>query len=220
MCSIIGSKTRSSLIELIKLNQFRGNFSYSLTLYNIKQNKVVKQIKNFGEFDFKIIPEIDHCDIYYIAHVQSPTGGLIKDENRIHPSIIKNNMLWHNGILKESEILRLKEKFKSDLTWDTALLHKYIYESGLQDLSNIDGSFGCIYLTDSINMFTTDTINLYMNDKLSISSVKFHNSMRIPPNTVFSINFKKNALVIITTFSSKSNPYYITDDENNQEENN
>ena len=49
----------------------------------------------------KIIENLNYENVYYIGHQQSPTGGLIKDYERIHPSILNDDCntsyLYHNG---------------------------------------------------------------------------------------------------------------------------
>lgn len=212
MCSIICSFSKSKLIELIELNQYRGNFSYSISIFD-NNDGVIYSYKDFGKFDFNQIPNKMPLQ-YYVAHVQSPTGGLVKEYNRIHPSYIpeSDSYLWHNGIIKKNNIKTLQQKLSCDNEWDTALLHEDLDIEEFKGLNDIDGSFGCIYVqnkTTTLYAFTSDIITLFIDDEFNISSVRFENSKRITPNIVYEADIILRKLNQYSKFRTKSSPYYF-----------
>jgi len=215
MCSIIGSVNFSVLTDLINKNQFRGTFSFSLTLFDFVNKIICSQTRQFGEFDLKdeetddIIGDMfEECrkvdGLYYIAHVQAPTGGLVEDVRRIHPSTLDSDCkprivygishLYHNGILKEDTIKFLQQELNSDSTWDTELLHQAIRKYGFSILSKLDGSFGCLMIWDGvIYIFTNELVTLYMNNNFDLSSVKINDQYeRIQPNIVYMLNLDED----------------------------
>lgn len=224
MCSIIGSFNLDSFLKLLKYNQSRGNFSYSLTVLELFENNctVSQTYKSFGEFDESLLTKIkipQHP--YFIGHVQAPTGGLIKDFNRIHPSVNEqenpHTYLWHNGILKDPTIQVIKDRYQlydNEWNWDTKLLHKSLDEESVEILSELEGSFGCIWIVEpKLYLFTNDLVNLYIDDKLNISSLPFQGSNKIYPNVVFQMNFINSKIEEIHNFKTKNTPYYFSDNE-------
>lgn len=210
MCSIIGSFDLIKFKELIKINQYRGSFAYSYSSFDPKIG-ILNTIKDFGEFDINIINKITQS--YTIGHIQAPTGGLIKDVKRIHPSRIKNSYLFHNGILKKTYIEKLQNKFRTNNNWDTYLLHKELIASGFEKLNNIDGSFGCVYIVNNnIYLFANDLINLFIDDEVNISSVKFNKSTKLPSNCVFKLDLLNKTYTDIYQFKTYNNPYYISEE--------
>lgn len=216
MCSIVLSYNRNKFIELMEYNQKRGNFSFSVAEFN--QIEGIRSIyKDFGLFDKKVVSDRDNNDSLFIGHVQAPTGGLIQDINRIHPSVIgepiPHSWMWHNGILKETEIINLQNHLMfEDESWDTKLLHNIISIGGFKELNDIDGSFGCILINRypisyKIYLFTNAIISMYIDDEFNISSTEFPGSEKIEPNLVYDITYGE--LRPITAFESKSSPYYF-----------
>lgn len=211
MCSIICSFKSEKFKELVKINQYRGSFSHSLTQWNIDKKEFKILQRDFGPFNNNILPNDSSLSTFYIGHVQMPTGGLSKDLERIHPSTIAYNnqisLLYHNGILKENQMKYHSLKYKP---WDTHELHQILRGNKFNSLSKVDGSFGCIYIHNKqVMVFTTTTITLFVDNVLNISSVKFENSKRIKPNVVWLIDFDNFKLKKIATFNSKSDPYYL-----------
>lgn len=195
MCSIYISKYLDDFISLRDFCDFRGNFSYSVmtvkdNLFTL--NKSFNKINNIVESDF------------YIGHSQAPTSGMIKDENRIHPCNDNNSYLYHNGIIKKSFL----EKYSSE-KWDTKVLFNLLQDFGFDILSEIDGSFACVYIRDSnIYIFRNKLCTLYYNEN-NICSVKYNNTYNIVPDgKVFIFN---NFLLEETgiSFTTKNNPYEL-----------
>ena len=196
MCSIVGSFDKDSFENLVDLNQFRGNFSYSFSIYDINEKRVKEQTKGFGQFDKSLIKNaISKPHIYYIGHLQAPTGGLLKDENRIHPTIIGNSMLWHNGILTPRGIKYLQKNLSTDEIFDTKLLHQAILSSEyIKLLSNTEGLFSCLFYDRDLYVFRTKHGKLFIDNNMSISSERFDNSKCINYDTFYHLDFKNMKL--------------------------
>lgn len=202
LCSIIGSFSKDKIRELVKLNQHRGNFSFSVYSDMFW--------KNFGEFDETYLNEVKDGN-YIFVHLQAPTGGLVKETSRIHPIVFNNNLLWHNGIITESGIEFLQEQTNSKETFDTYLLVKAlaIYDSSI--LSEIEGLFSCVWknANDEYFVFRSKHGKLYVDDELSISSERFENSKCINSDTVYKIDWEQKRLVTIGWFKTKSFNFII-----------
>jgi len=195
MCSIYITDNKSDFFNLRDSCDSRGNFSYSV-MYE-KENSF------HVEKSFNKINDLKESGIY-IGHSQAPTNGMIKDINRIHPCDKNNSYLYHNGILKKSFI----EKY-SDEKWDTKVLFDLLEKYNFSILSDIDGSFACIYIKENnIYIFRNKLCNLYYNGK-NICSIKYDESYNIIPDGIV-YNFKDFKLKETGfIFSTKNNPYKI-----------
>lgn len=194
MCSIIGSFNKEKVKELVKLNQHRGNFSYSISVYNVCENKIIYSYKDFGEFNVNKFNSILHTpNNYYICHIQAPTGGMLKDYNRIHPVKYNNTYLWHNGILK----------LKDRTLFDTKYLTNILSKKGFNGLSDIEGLFSCVYYNKGLYMFRTKHGKLYIDKDMNVSSEKFENSKCINFDTVYKVNLKNKEVIIVNEFKTK-----------------
>jgi glutamine phosphoribosylpyrophosphate amidotransferase len=194
MCSLIGSFSAEKFKELIDINQFRGTFSYSY--FNTNTAKIQK---DFGAYNYSIV----EFDGFKIGHVQAPTGGLIKDTNRIHPTEIHSSLLWHNGIITSRGIKFLQELTNSTETFDTLLLHKAIHQEGFKILSKIEGLFTCVfYFENNYYVFRSKHGKLYVDDDLNFSSEKFENSKCINFDTVYMLDFNEKKLIICDSFET------------------
>lgn len=202
MCSIIGSFSKDKIKELVALNQHRGNFSYSISLIDTNTNEIKEQVKEFTEFDFEIL---DKCyeskEIYYLCHVQAPTGGLVKEFNRIHPTQHDGTWMWHNGIIKPRGIKDLQKHLETDITFDTQLLHESLNTQF--SLSDVEGLFACAYLTeDGLFLFRSKHAKLYIDEDLNISSEQFDGSKCINFDTIYKVNFN-DFLTKVGEFTTK-----------------
>ena len=187
MCSIIAGYEPNKLKELIELNQFRGNFSYSRTELDIRVGEIISQVKNFGSFNYETLDKDDNYS-YKICHVQAPTGGMLEDVSRIHPTVSDNSMLWHNGLLTPKGIRFLQKKLNTTEMFDTKLLHMAIDKFDFDILSEIEGLFSCLYIYDGqIYIFRTKHGKLFIDDDMNISSERFENSRCINSNTVYAL---------------------------------
>jgi len=178
---------KKNLQGLVDLNQYRGNFSYSYSVLN--EHLDIK--KDFGDF-----PEVDQLpgdeDSWCIGHVQAPTGGLLKDRTRIHPTQSQNTYLYHNGIITPRGIEFMQADLNTDETFDTLLLHQMIDKHGFNILSDIEGGFGCVYITpNGMFIFRTRHITLFIS-KTGISSERGTDMLCINPDVVYKINLDKD----------------------------
>lgn len=200
MCSIIGSFSKKKITELVEVNQHRGKFAYSILAYNTMNNKIFQIYKDFGVFSLDNIKEMPN--IYYICHLQSPTGGIEIDVNRTHPTMYNDTYLFHNGILKQRAIDKLQFTYNTNITFDTKLLHMSL--TSWNNLNDIEGLFACLYIkNENINIFRSKHSKLYIDKDLNISSEKFPDSKCINYDTIYKLNFKNNNLIAIDTFKTK-----------------
>jgi hypothetical protein len=168
-------------------------------------------IRGFGSFNIYLSIR----EGYKICHVQAPTTEA-RDESNIHPAEINGRRLWHNGIVKDFDVKRLQEKHSTNEAWDTKLiLLELLEDNWLENLSEINGSFACIFQeNDVIYVFRNEISPLFYDSDLNISSVRFEGSNSLPPNRVFILDLKNRALVDPGfEFSTKENPYYFGDEQ-------
>ena len=196
MCSIIGTTDKDQLIELYDLNAYRGQLTFSLAGFN-KDCKLLHIEKHQGKISKEFIEEFPDC-YYYVGHQQAPTT----EHSNIHPAEINNSLLWHNGIVKQRGF---------DVNqWDTQWILSNIEHSGLEFLSEIDGTFACVlYRDENLYIFRNEISPLFVSDSLSISSTKTNNLHSLAPNTLFKINLHRMVLEEEFKFSTKDNPYYF-----------
>jgi hypothetical protein len=199
----MASFSKSKIIELVEINQHRGNFSYSISIYNIKTKQLNNIIKDLGVFDINMIPDnLDPSD-YIICHVQAPTGGILKDTDRIHPTKINDTYLYHNGIIKPQGQRYITNNFDIDIAtnFDTYLLHSVLPD--YKKLSEIEGLFACLYVNNTIKLFRTRHAKLYIDDDMSISSEEFKDSKCINYDTIYELNLEDKKLLEIDEFKTK-----------------
>lgn len=206
MCSIVASFDKNKFIELMKLNSYRGNFSYSVLCFNYVEKKIISIYKSFGIFDENILKNIEDGDIYFIGHQQSPTGGLIKDEKRIHPSIINNSYLYHNGMLKNNFL----QKYDYNNKWDTELLHKLINDD-IKNLNLIEGSYSCLYIKENgdILLFRNQLSPLYIDKNLNISSTVFESSNMTEYNVIYRLDFNNKNIIEVNKINNNECIYFL-----------
>lgn len=174
MCSIFGSYNKDEFIKLSKLNSHRGQHSFSIASYD---TELLMIEKDFGEF----IPPIDDEDGLYIGHIQAPTTQQ-RDMSSVHPSVVDDTFLWHNGIIKETQL----KKWNCEGRWDTECLHKFI-QFDLTRLSEVDGSFACLLYSDKkLYLFRNDNCPMFVKDS-TFSSVKFDGSESIDAGVVYQL---------------------------------
>jgi len=178
MCSIFGSYDVAEFNELANLNSHRGQHSFSTATYDGEVLDVIE--KSLGKFKSQ---ELDTGNLY-IGHVQSPTTNA-RSITSVHPSVIDDTLLWHNGIIKEKQL----RKWNYHSKWDTACLHKYI-SSGLDKLGDVDGSFACVYYKEGkLYIWRNENCPMFVNGS-SFSSVKFKNAVRIEADIVYKLDGK------------------------------
>ncbi len=201
MCGIFCGKNQI-LHELYQLNSYRGNYSYSV----FNQLSGIK--KGLGKPD----SELFDTGYYSVCHVQAPTTEISNSTSNIHPAVYNGMFLWHNGIIKDFEVARLQTKYNTTETWDTALLLRELDSNDfLENLSDLNGSFACILVDGSdYFVFRNEISPLFYDSNLNISSVKFPNSIPVPANNFFMLDFELLELVDLDMkFETKENPYFF-----------
>ena len=203
MCSIFGSFDFEIIKSLSKLNSYRGSHSYSYSIIDSDFNITVS--RGFGALPLDDINPPDNS--YILCHQQAPTTEA-KDEKSIHPSYLKDEYLWHNGILKEKTISELQKELDDYSEWDTHLLLKLLQNN--ISLDNIDGSFSCVYYKNKkLFLFRNSISPLFIDHDMNISSTKFNNSFQTPENSIIEFNPFAKTTDIIKYFNNISSPYYF-----------
>lgn len=207
MCAIVGSFDKDKLIELIDLNSKRGSFSYSFCVVDTNYNVLFSK-KDFGLFDTSLLEHNYGSNMYYIAHIQAPTGGLIQDVNRIHPAILGNQRLWHNGIIKDYYVKKMMLKYDSINEWDTLFILAELEDN----IADMDGTFSCLLLDDSksLTLFRNADSPMFIDEFLNISSTKFKDSYSTQPYSFIDIDLKNKNNKITKEWTAKhSSPYFF-----------
>jgi len=215
MCAIVGSFDKDKLIELIELNSYRGSHSYSISIYSRDMLFSVK--KEIGKINYNDIFLIEGQ--YGIVHIQAPTTEA-KDEVNIHPARFRLSdryykwpALWHNGIIKSSHVKKMQVKYGIDTDWDTELLLRAYIEEGARGLSEIDGSFSCLYYDRAcLFLFRNDISPMFYDKDLNISSTMFKESISTPANRILKLDLQSRALYNIGEFKTVENPYFFADE--------
>lgn len=204
MCSIVGSKSKERLAELAQLNEYRGTHSHSIFVFD-EENDLIYSHRGFGKL---VVSDHVAKGAYYVAHQQAPTTDA-SSKDSIHPAQIDTSLLWHNGIIKENDVVRLQQLYETDEKWDTKLLLNHYLDSG--NLSDIDGTFACLLWLDyEFRIFRNEISPLFCNDKGDISSTKFDGSQPIPPNKVLTFRPQSNNMFeVMSEFTTKENPYFF-----------
>lgn len=202
MCSIIGSFDRDKVIELCELNAYRGQYTHSVNYFDVARGTLTVHRRE-GAVDYSTIniPQGNYC----IVHMQAPTT---ENTGAVHPAYYEGSYLWHNGILKQKEVDRLKVTLQEIASWDTYLLLK-AYISG-HDMGTIDGSFSCLlYEESSLVLFRNELSPMFIDENMTISSTKFAGAVSTNPNVFLSLNLKKKTVQAGKTFKTAENPYFF-----------
>ena len=204
MCGIFCSFNVDTFNELAILNQYRGNVNHSISGLTLPSTNML-YVNRFNE-PYNPVTDLNGAD-YLIGHIQAPTGQYENGTN-IHPTVCEDELLWHNGILKEFEIERLQIKHNTMVNWDSFLLLKEISQN-VENLSTIDGSFAGLFYSNEKELFIFRNVlaPLYYDVDLNISSTKFKNSVLLTPNIVFKVCFKSMCFIQTKLFETKNNPY-------------
>ena len=207
MCAIFGSFNFNRFNELAVQNSYRGQHSFSISTFDPTTGELDVKRKLTGPFDSSNM-SIEK-GVYWIGHIQAPTTDG-KSSDYIHPSVIDDSYLWHNGIIKEDCIKYMQAVLGENTPWDTKLLHEW-FESGL-DLSDVDGTFSClVHRKRLLYLFRNEISPMFYDEKLNISSVRFDESARTPANAVLKMDFDQMYLHHSESFTTKENPYYFKD---------
>lgn len=205
MCGIALSTDTKELQHLTQLNTPRGTRLSSITYVNLERNLTNIDFKGYGQIDpFRLnIP----TGCIGITHQAAPTGC---NEPEIHPAEAHDQYLWHNGLIKQSEIKRLQFNTNVMSEWDTRLLLESLVETGIPP--EIEGSFACIWLhNDRLYTFRNNIAPLYYGAR-SISSMAFEGSNPLQAGVMYGIQVLSEGrlwLQNIFEFPVTHNPYQL-----------
>lgn len=216
MCAIVASFDTDKLRELVKLNTYRGNHSWSFSLYSVDASTITIT-RGLGEIDLEslTVPE----GYYGICHVQAPTTEN-RDKNSVHPATYINgdgdntvHALWHNGIIKPAQIQALQQEFLTDQSWDTALVLQRLART--DSPGEIDGSFSCLWFKPfqpgqgQLILFRNEIAPMFFDEDMNLSSVRFDESYPTKPNTLLALDFHTKSMNAVGSFKTVDNPYYF-----------
>ncbi len=206
MCAIVGSFDKAKLVELIKLNTYRGSHSWSLSEYDLKSGNVDTK-RGLGDFDESALDSLTEGN-YYIAHTQAPTTDAKSDDN-IHPSKYEDSLLWHNGIIKDYFVTKMQDGLnRPHQPWDTALLNEWVSKG--MALDDVDGTFSCLrYRKGQLTLFRNEISPMFMDEDWNLSSTKFEGSKPTKPGVKLWMDFEFKKLEEIKAFKTKENPYFF-----------
>ena len=109
----------------------------------------------------------------------------------------------------------INNKFEGD--WDT----EWLFDLTLDDLkrsplkrfnakiSEADGTFACMMHHDSNMFIFRNEISPLFSEGSSFSSTKFENSIPVPANTMWELDYGTGGLVDRWKFETKENPYHF-----------
>lgn len=204
MCAITGSFNKNKLVELYKLNSYRGELSYSIGSFSRSSNRTRLDIliQDQGKMPGNLIDSIPYNPgQFFVAHSQAPTQG----SSQIHPAVYEDVLLWHNGIIKQKSL--------PHGVWDTEWLVQNISDYGWSVLSRVDGTFACImFRNNNLYVFRNEISPLFIDSDFNISSTKFEGSRSLPPNVVFKLDITEKKLDAEATFQTLENPYFIPEE--------
>ena len=215
MCAIVGSFDREKLLELAKLNSYRGSHSFSFSTINIETGELEVRSRGIGELVTRYVQFSKNE--YAIVHIQAPTTEA-KAAANIHPAVehstdkFNSAHLWHNGIIKANHVKVLQSKFGIDTNWDTQLLLRAVCTSW-KELNTVDGSFSCLLHDHNTSYLFRNSISpMFYDGELNISSTKFLGSIATPPNKVLKMDFGARCLYTVDEFKTVENPYFFGDE--------
>jgi len=219
MCAIIGSFDPKTILKLVDANSYRGNFSWSITGID-KNNYIDVTNKGFGEFPKDLFLELSNeyadYDLYWLCHVQSPTGGQVNDVDRIHPAKNEDFYLWHNGVIKT----KWMEKQPNNNGFDTKLMvdkikHNETSNSNSdldlsESLKDIDGSFACALLYEGVflKIFRNSASPLFVNGT-DISSAKMPDMEKIESGVLYLLDIDYKEITPCGEFENINKPFYF-----------
>jgi len=206
MCSIVGSFNKDRLIKLCEINAYRGQSSHSISYFDIVTGEI-KVHRGEGPINYKDIAfaPLTYC----IVHMQAPTQ---QEHKTIHPAEYEGRYLWHNGILKQDYIKKLKGELDEVCNWDTFLMLKAMVQTNRKSISSFDGSFSCVfYENEKVYAFRNEIAPLYYNAQMDISSTHFQGSKSLDPNSIYHMDFNFQTFFRVSNFTTVLNPYYFAE---------
>lgn len=214
MCAIVGSFNTEKLKELLVLNSYRGQHSYSISYYDPIDKKFIHLERNLGPIPLESINIPEGC--YGICHIQAPTTDA-RTIDSVHPAQVDGDLLWHNGILKDKTVQELKADYFSPVNWDTHLLLLHLRNMGVPE--EVDGTFSCLWYDSehrNILLFRNEISPMFYDDDLNLSSTRFEGSRETEPNLMLVVSFLAHKLagpmfrlIPVNEFTTVENPYYF-----------
>ena len=209
MCGIALSVDPIQLDELVKLNTPRGARIHSVARIN-QDNVLTWLTKEPGPLE-SVSRAYEGLGSLVITHQAAPTSDIGALGHPAHrpPGIY----MWHNGVIKQAELDRLKKilNFRSD--WDTEVLMEATFENkGVPPV--IDGSFACLLLSRNILWaFRNEIVPLYANDR-SISSVPFEDAEELKAGWMYRVDQIPGGIDVIPVkeFELGHSPYFLGGD--------
>lgn len=203
MCSLIGSLDKGRLKALVKLNEYRGNRTSSVSSLDLDTFEI-----KVTRFDQPLVDEAieNHFKdgFYNIIHMQAPTGPT----SGIHPaeshSLARGQgFLWHNGLILGHQ---------GD--WDTqAILDGLMGHDGYESLNSLRGSFACMFAVNgkSFSIFRNAISPLFIADNGDISSTEFEGSEKIDCDVIYDLLPFESCIKFMKSveFETAHNPYDI-----------
>jgi len=204
MCSIFGSATKDEFFELAELNGYRGAHSHSIATYDLLSCELKILEQDFGPVTKRDLPE----GKFYIGHQQAPTTDA-KDKQSIHPARHANSYLWHNGIIKDHQIKQWQLQENNVEPWDTKWILMKLLREGTDTLSNVDGSFACLWSRkEFLYLFRNDNCPMFIEGS-TFSSTKFPGSSSIAPGQFYLLqNASKWTIMDNMRFKTKEQFYW------------
>ncbi len=204
MCGITLSVDPVQLDELVKLNTPRGARIHSVARIN-QDNVLTWLTKEPGPLE-SVSKAYEHLGSLVITHQAAPTSeaGML-----YHPANLMGKYLWHNGVIKQSQLDHFKLTTQLWSEWDTQLLLAAIdHNDGIPP--KLEGSFACLYLAHNILWaFRNELVPLYANDR-SISSVPFEDAEELSPGVMYRVDQIPDGIdvVAVSQFELTHNPYF------------
>ena len=211
MCGIVGSFDLSELRRNYHQVAERGTVRQSLLSVDYSTGEIKDRwVDDNLRQAWELFDPLGDRNLYYILHVQSPTGMVSK----VHPASPHrepdmNIHLWHNGMM-DSRIQTASYKER----WDTEVLRDAIVDVGLRStLESFEGSFACIVAGTDVSteyklICFRNRISPLFYKGSSLCSVKVDSDWaRVPPGIVFGIT--KSGHEELITFNNEYNPFGV-----------
>ncbi len=199
MCGIVGAFNKATLVDrMIQLSP-RGPRGWSIAVYS--QTRRLEVLVGQGlSFVGGPIPDLEPGEMY-IGHVVAPTGGPIE----FHPARADNTWVWHNGMIDPGYYRSLNARE----TWDTKIIAESINRSGLDYLTEFQGSYALVIATPEHLLITRNAISPMYLDLVTgeFASIPFQGGELIPSGTVW--NILPGPLGIYSHVPNDYNPYGI-----------
>lgn len=218
MCAIFGSADVSVFEVLYEANKERGNFASSAVRLTVDDQWI---IKTEGDINFDKVNIESKQVLYYSGHVQAPTSAQ-RDWSwtTSHPFDSISWMVFHNGVLTNTEALKRWVKPNTSNPVDTSLipeLLQYFMEKSKskkpRPVSYIKSTLEMLEGTFALAIIDCDTNELYLarsgsilhyNNKGDYSTMPGKGYKLVPEGTILRLNTETGRFNKVGTFEVKS----------------